>query len=300
VTADELSIVFARQEHINAKIDIWMATRDSVDEPFRSSQPIHNVNRYSALAPWISGDGRFLLFADGWTQPRRPGEPDNIFVSYRESLDAEFGAPIDIDEFWPGSNINTSIIENTPRLSPDWPLAGSSVYYMSGSFASLADGTRILEAEWITTPGDFDATGELTVEDFDLLSERVRAGTHRRGFDLNADRLVDQADRQIWVHDLKGTYFGDANLDGEFNSSDLVLVFGAGEYEDDVAGNSSWATGDWNGDGEFTSIDLVTAFQDGGYAAGPRVAAVPEPSTALLLVLGFVAVLPCAARCQPS
>jgi hypothetical protein len=43
-----------------------------------------------------------------------------------------------------------------------------------------------------------------------LLSDRVRAGTHRRGFDLNEDKLVDQTDRQIWVHDLKGTYLGEA------------------------------------------------------------------------------------------
>jgi hypothetical protein len=60
---------------------------------------------------------------------------------------------------------------------------------------------------------------------------------------------------------------GDANLDGRFNSSDLVQVFAAGQYEDALAGNSTWSTGDWNGDGEFTTSDLVLAFQVGQYVA---------------------------------
>jgi hypothetical protein len=59
---------------------------------------------------------------------------------------------------------------------------------------------------------------------------------------------------------------GDSNLDGIFNSSDLVLVFTAGQYEDAIPGNSTFATGDWNGDGDFTTSDLVLAFQYGAYS----------------------------------
>ena len=59
---------------------------------------------------------------------------------------------------------------------------------------------------------------------------------------------------------------GDANHDGVFNSRDLVTVFIAGQYEDVIAGNSTFETGDWNGDGEFDSDDLVFAFQQGGYS----------------------------------
>ena len=58
---------------------------------------------------------------------------------------------------------------------------------------------------------------------------------------------------------------GDANLDGLFDSSDMVLVFQAGQYEDGVPGNSDWTTGDWDGDGDFTSLDMVLAFQQGTY-----------------------------------
>ena len=58
----------------------------------------------------------------------------------------------------------------------------------------------------------------------------------------------------------------------------------AGQYEDGIAANSSWATGDWNGDAELESGDLVLAFQAGGYELGPRAATagVPEPSAWML------------------
>jgi hypothetical protein len=89
---------------------------------------------------------------------------------------------------------------------------------------------------------------------------------------------------------ILNTYIGDANLDGQFNSGDLVTVFAAGEYEDAAASNSTWAEGDWNADNDFNTGDLVYAFQGGGYEMGPRAAvnAVPEPSSAVLLALGML------------
>ena len=117
------------------------------------------------------------------------------------------------------------------------------------------------------------------------------------------------------------TWYGDANLDGEFNSTDFVEVFIAGKYEtEQMAGwadgdwqgdmrfNSGdlvdvfqagkyeteelarWSEGDWSGDERFGSGDLIVAFQDGGYELGmrPAVAAVPEPSGLILLTLGLI------------
>jgi len=142
-------------------------------------------------------------------------------------------------------------------------------------------------------PGDFDNDGDLTVDDIDALSVAVRTGDTNPRFDLNDDGAVNGADRDVWVIDLKKTYYGDANLDGEFNSGDFVGVFTAGQYEDQVALNSNWGTGDWNGDGDFTSSDFVTAFSDGGYENGPRagVAGVPEPASCSLACLGLLGML---------
>ena len=103
------------------------------------------------------------------------------------------------------------------------------------------------------------------------------------------DGAVDEADRNVWVKELKGTWFGDANLDGVFNVDDLLLVFQHGQYDDQVPDNAGWLEGDWNGDGTFGSSDFVAAFQDGGFELGPRVAAnsVPEPSAVVLILLGI-------------
>ena len=66
---------------------------------------------------------------------------------------------------------------------------------------------------------------------------------------------------------------GDANGDGNFDSSDLVLVSQAGKYEDTVPNNASFDEGDWNGDGDFDSADLILALSVGHYQ--PDAASVP-------------------------
>ena len=141
-------------------------------------------------------------------------------------------------------------------------------------------------------PGDFNNDGVLDAADIDLLTVEANAGTNNASFDLNNDALVNGADREVWVNDLRRTWFGDSNLDGIFNSSDFVSVFTAGEYEDAAAGNSTWGTGDWNGDLEFNSSDFVTAFVSGGFEQGERPAAaqaVPEPGSVLLVLMGVIA-----------
>jgi hypothetical protein len=136
-------------------------------------------------------------------------------------------------------------------------------------------------------PGDFDSNSLLDAADINALTMEILSGGNSLIYDLNGDGRVDAADRQVWVVDLKKTWIGDANLDGEFNSADFVEVFVRGEYEDGVAGNSTWEDGDWNGNGDFDSGDFVAAFSDGGYENGPRaaVSAVPEPSSGLLAVI---------------
>ncbi len=148
-----------------------------------------------------------------------------------------------------------------------------------------------LELSSAVLKGDFDANGLLEEADITALSLEVQKPSPNLAFDLNADKKVDQDDRTVWVRDLKKTYFGDANLDREFNSNDFVQVFTAGEYEDTVAGNSTWSEGDWDGDANFDSTDFVKAFVDGGYEMGPppqAVAAVPEPTGITLVLLAGI------------
>ena len=83
---------------------------------------------------------------------------------------------------------------------------------------------------------------------------------------------------------------GDANSDGSFDSNDLIAILQAGEFEDDIAGNSTFAEGDWNGDGDFTTSDLVLAFTIGGYVdqALAAVKILPTSTVAAIDQLYFV------------
>ncbi|MEZ6117493.1 MAG: hypothetical protein R3C28_13105 [Pirellulaceae bacterium] len=106
--------------------------------------------------------------------------------------------------------------------------------------------------------GDFDNDQRLTAVDIGLLS-LVEKGQHDLRFDVNGDGAVGAAGSldlyYFVVSQGLSEYmeYGDSDLNGWFDSSDLILVFQAGEYEDGVNGNSSWSTGDWDGDGEFDS-----------------------------------------------
>jgi hypothetical protein len=154
------------------------------------------------------------------------------------------------------------------------------------------DGEIVARVEFPWRRGDFDVDGQLSAADIDLLSAAVRRGQYDRYFDLNTDGIVDQTDRELWVHDRFHTYYGDADLNGRFESADLVSVLAAGEYENPLVLNSGWQAGDWDGDGKFLTTDLVVALQDGGFEAEARLRhAVPESWPAresLLLASGVV------------
>ncbi|MCA9214320.1 MAG: hypothetical protein KDB27_14710, partial [Planctomycetales bacterium] len=69
-----------------------------------------------------------------------------------------------------------------------------------------------------------------------------------------------------------GVVVGDSNLDGKFDSTDLVAVFTVGKFETGEA--ATHAEGDWNSDGFFNSTDFVAAFQANSYQRN-RLAAEP-------------------------
>ena len=147
--------------------------------------------------------------------------------------------------------------------------------------ASMYDVSRVTWYRNESTPalrGDFDGDGQVNIADVDLLCSRILSGNDNPRFDLTGDGTIDRGDLDELVSNILGTTVGDANLNGIFNSSDMVQVFQVGEYEDGIPGNSTWAEGDWNCDGEFNSSDMVVAFQRGGYVAASRVDSRPAPS----------------------
>lgn len=135
--------------------------------------------------------------------------------------------------------------------------------------------------------GDFNDDKVVDGMDLAALGVSIQVNSDDLRFDLDDSGEVGISDINAMVETVLGTWIGDSNFDGQFNSRDLVTVFQSSQYEDSIDGNSSWETGDWNLDGDFTTADLVFAFQDGGYERGRReLVMVPEPgSTATLLIV---------------
>ncbi|MCA9201236.1 MAG: hypothetical protein KDA87_27030, partial [Planctomycetales bacterium] len=145
-------------------------------------------------------------------------------------------------------------------------------------------------------PCDLNQDGRCSADDVNLITSSNLANEYDESLDLNSDNLVNELDSELWISDsaYMNSYIGDSNLDGVFDSADLVLVFAAAQYEDGVLLNSGWAEGDWNSDGEFDSADLIAAFSQGGYDQGPRPSAnvVPEPTGLTPFLLGLLCLVP--------
>lgn len=169
----------------------------------------------------------------------------------------------------------------------------------SGPYDRILSPDEVVVLSGIATAGDFDHNGVLDVLDIDALSAIVRSGQYAAEYDINSDGSISDEDRRVWVEERKHTYFGDANLDGKFDTSDLVYVFIRGNYERQLIDEASWQDGDWNGDGVVNSGDLIAAFAGGGYEAGPRPSAnvVPEPSSIMVAAVGLLA---CMSLCRRS
>lgn len=205
-------------------------------------------------------------------------------LGYLVEPDDWFGGDVNLLRVEPstGNVVDTDVLFNVRHDADLWGLDSSN----DELFVARRDERRIDVYTIVSKPsvaGDFNGNGVLDSRDIDLLTDDV----HDPSLDVTGDGVVNEDDRVFWVEDLKHTWFGDADLDGEFNSHDFIIMLQGGEYFDDVPMNSTWAEGDFNGDGDFDPFDFVFVFQLGGYEKGPRpdVAVVPEPAGWLSLVL---------------
>jgi hypothetical protein len=137
--------------------------------------------------------------------------------------------------------------------------------------------------------GDFNRDGALDVNDLEALTAEVQAGSIDLKFDVDGNDIVDTNDRNVWITDIKNTFIGDANLDGQVNAEDLNAL--ALSWRSTFA--TSWSQGDFNADGTVNASDLneLALNWRSGVAAAASAPAVPEPSSLTLLLLGGLALL---------
>jgi hypothetical protein len=204
---------------------------------------------------------------------------------YATSFVYEAGSELEDGSIAPARRIGIFLGQGSSL--PDNPLIDFD--NLTADALSLIDAAVSYAVDTVTlTPGDFDGDGILGAADIDDLTAQSAGSLNPPAYDLNADSLVNQADVEVWIKDLLHSWVGDADLNGQFDSSDLVSILAAGTYEADV--NAVWTTGDFSGDARANSADLVAALADGGYELGPRAAtaSVPEPATLTLLTLSLL------------
>ena len=145
-----------------------------------------------------------------------------------------------------------------------------------------------------TLLGDFDEDGMLDSDDIDSLATMIRSNSDDRSFDLNNSATLDLTDRDIWVEQLAGTRFGDADLDGSVAFSDfLALSAGFGQ-------SGGWGEGDFDSDGTVDFEDFLVLSSNFGQTSA-AIASVPEPSALRILGLMGLAIVvghrrPCGAQ----
>jgi len=147
-------------------------------------------------------------------------------------------------------------------------------------------------------PGDFDHDYDVDDADIDMLCDFIRLGLpYDAEYDISADGTSEGTDGFIDLLDLdyhvrslvetaigNGTEYGDFNLDGMIDTTDLTRL--ATNY-----GPDDWKWDDGNAnryiDTDIDNTDLTILATYYGFVAS--VDAIPEPATLSLLALGGVA-----------
>ena len=109
--------------------------------------------------------------------------------------------------------------------------------------------------------------GNVDLADIDLSLWAINQGVEDELFDLNGDGVVDNltgGDLDQLILYIVKTYYGDANLDGQFNSADIAVVLERASTKTEQQ-QLRLGRRRLNGDGDFDSSDFSFAFGEGGY-----------------------------------
>lgn len=199
-----------------------------------------------------------------------------------------------------------TVTANASGTAVLWGWAGTGVVGDVNAASSYLNGFT-LELQRLL--GDLNDSGALDASDIDLLFGAVNGPIPPADaqFDLNNDGVVNTvagasgSDADHWVEVIRGTRYGDADLNGSVGFSDLLSL--ARNYN--TTGTAGWDLGDFNGDRAVGFADLLALARNYGFGAtgatseilpsdiNPQFAAdwamalsmVPEPATLATLLV---------------
>ena len=128
--------------------------------------------------------------------------------------------------------------------------------------------------------GDFDESGAFGPADIDLLSVAVRDGIDDLAFDTNGDGRVGTEDYDSLL-DQANVLLGDTDISSAVDFSDFLAL------SSNFGQAGGWAAGDFDGNGEVDFPDFLILSENFGTSSA-AVAAVPEPSSTWLCLMGLI------------
>ncbi len=212
---------------------------------------------------------------DGWKSVVRV---DDVYYRYQGLGDSLQLTGVGFQFSQPGEQVSWQNPLEPADVNGDGQVAPNDVIQLINQLAGqalipLANGHVLRQIEDVQQHGGpyWDVNGDGQISPLDVLSavNRLNASSSRT-IDTGSLREDDPATLNNTTavdafYDRVRNTVGDANLDGRFDSADLIQVFQRGKYEDTEAQNAVWDEGDWDGDGDFTTSDIVLAFTYGTY-----------------------------------
>lgn len=140
-------------------------------------------------------------------------------------------------------------------------------------------------AVWVfnpAEPGDYNANGEFDVDDLDRLCQAVGFGVNLTELDVTGDAVLNHDDVTRFL-DLASTAPGDANVDGNVAFDDFLSL--TDNFGDDFR---VWSEGDFDCNLRIDFRDFILLSQNYGSIRETPLAAVPEPTSAMLFGLALL------------
>jgi hypothetical protein len=210
-TADELSLVFARNAAVDLPLEILEATRTSIDAPFGnavSAGTMVNVGGFSNH-PFVSPDGLSLLFSKS--------NGGGIFQATRASRNEPFGSVTSLGDLLPGQPAHQ------PSLSADeltlffmaWDTTGvqNDIYQATRASRTAPWGNVVKLGAEINVPGYNDAMPSISSDGLRLFFNSNRPGgfgkfdlyvATRTSVDAPWQQAVNLGEQVNTAHDDKG------------------------------------------------------------------------------------------------
>ena len=182
-----------------------------------------------------------------WLSERLPAI-DRLFVQPAELVEVEQGFSVTST-----GDVYYTLDGSDPRASGGLPseaaeLLDGNVLALSGAGTVIVrvfdDGewSAKTQASFSTTDGDVDHDGRVDASDIDVLLSAIAQRRNDTDLDLNGDEALDEADVDYLLESVLQTRRGDANLDGNVDFGDfLILSANFGRH-------ASWSGGNFDVD----------------------------------------------------